>query len=472
MKRFRRESLSLSKSLTLSFTILTLFTLCFTNISAFAQEQQERESAQTTQIEKDDANAPSRIDFSRLVVVGDSLSAGYQNNSLLETQQPNGYASLIAGRANTQLTLPLIAAPGIPNVLRLVSPGPPPVIVPVPGISTGRTNPLVQAHNLAVPGAKVRDALLTRPNFPIDSLTDFVLGFPGLLTGVSRSQVEWAENLQPTAILLWIGNNDALGAALGANPALLTPQAEFETSFRQVIDRLAATNAKIAVANIPDVTVVPYLITAEEVALLVNLPLTTISQPLGIRAGDYVTPDALPLIPGILANPTTGPLPANVVLTAAEVTTIRTAVTNYNRFIASEARRKGAALVDINRTLSVINRFAYPVILSNPVEFRLLTTDFLNGLFSLDGVHPTNTGYAIVANEFITALNLRFGARLSYINVWRVASEDPLVLRAPGYGVENRNSKPFGDSPLAPSAGRDIPIESVESMRSLFAPEK
>jgi nucleotide-binding universal stress UspA family protein len=31
-----------------------------------------------------------------LVVVGDSLSAGFQNNSLHQRQQPNGYAKLIA----------------------------------------------------------------------------------------------------------------------------------------------------------------------------------------------------------------------------------------------------------------------------------------------------------------------------------------------------------------------------------------
>src|SRR5262252_11003830 len=92
-----------------------------------------------------------RADLSRLVVVGDSLSAGFQNGSLLETQQPHGYASLIAQQAGVPLALPLIGAPGIPNVLQLVSAGPPPVVVRAPGTSPGRTNPLVQPFNLAVP---------------------------------------------------------------------------------------------------------------------------------------------------------------------------------------------------------------------------------------------------------------------------------------------------------------------------------
>src|SRR6266545_3609407 len=66
-------------------------------------------------------------------------------------------------------------------------------------------------HNFGNPRA-----LEMRPDFPIDSMTDLVLGLPGLLGGVLRSQVEWAEALAPTTIILWIGSNDALGAVLAA----------------------------------------------------------------------------------------------------------------------------------------------------------------------------------------------------------------------------------------------------------------
>src|SRR6516225_934831 len=155
------------------------------------------------------AHAQDKTDLSRLVVIGDSLSAGFQNHSLLDSQQPHGYASLVAAQAGVPLPLPLIAAPGIPNVLQLVSAGPPPVIVPAPGVSTGRDDPFVQTTDLAVPGANVQDALTTRPTFTFNNLTDFVLGLPGAFTGISRSQVEWAEHLAPTAIIVWLGNNDA-----------------------------------------------------------------------------------------------------------------------------------------------------------------------------------------------------------------------------------------------------------------------
>ena len=60
------------------------------------------------------AASHQEADLSRLVVVGDSLSAGFQNGSLLGSQQVNGYASLLANQAGVDLPLPLIAAPGIP----------------------------------------------------------------------------------------------------------------------------------------------------------------------------------------------------------------------------------------------------------------------------------------------------------------------------------------------------------------------
>jgi lysophospholipase L1-like esterase len=248
-----------------------------------------------------------------------------------------------------------------------------------------------------------------------------VLGLPGLLGGVSRSQVEWAEALAPTTIVLWLGNNDALGAALAGDAAVLTPVADFELAYAQVIDRLAATGATLVAANIPDVTTIPFLTPAETVAARVGLPLDVIGPPLGIGPGDFVTPDAAPLIPAILGGVIAGPLPANVVLDAGEVVTVRAAVEAYNAIIARKALERGAALVDIHGLIDRVSRRGLVV------NGQRLTTAFLGGLFSLDGVHPTNTGYAVIANDFIRALNRRFDADIPPANVEHVASQDPLV---------------------------------------------
>jgi phospholipase/lecithinase/hemolysin len=289
---------------------------------------------------------------------------------------------------------------------------------------------LAQATNLAVPGATVQDALTTRPDFPVDSFTDLVLGLPGLLFGQARSQVEWAEALAPTTILVWLGSNDALLPATLADASLLTPVPAFAAAYAEVMDRLAATGATLVVANIPDVSVIPYLTPAETVvagvAAQTGLPEATIQALLGLGPGDFVIPDAFDLIAAILANPALGPLPDTVVLDAGEVVDIRAATAAYNAIIAAEAATHGAALVDIHRLTERIRAQGYVV------GGQRLTTAFLGGFFSLDGTHPTNTGYAVIANEFIRALNKRFAAGIRPVNVRQVQREDPLVL--PGAG--------------------------------------
>src|SRR5918993_223213 len=395
------------------------------------------------------AAAKTKADLSRLVVVGDSLSAGFQNGSLIETAQPNGYAALVAAQAGVELPPPLIASPGFPNVLTLVSPGPPPIIAPPPGVSTGRVNPFLQPFNLAVPGHRLQDALTTRPNLPVNSLTDLVLGFPRtfILGQPPQSQVEQAETLMPTTVIVWLGNNDALGAALAGNTALLTPVASFEASYIELMNRLSATGATLVVANIPDVTVVPALGTAEEVAASVGLPLSVIGPILGIGPGDFVTQAAFALIPGILANPATGPLPGGAVLTAAEAAAIRARVAEFNAIIAEQAAAHDAVLVDVHTLIETFDERGYVV------GGQRLTTDFLGGLISLDAVHPTNTGYAIIANEFIHALNTQAAAGIPPVNVRRVQRDDPLVLPGSGH---------------PPSRRGVVPADSFESLRSVI----
>ena len=361
-------------------------------------------------------------DLSRLVVVGDSLAAGYMNDSLLAAQQVGSFPNLIAAQAGVDLPLPLIAAPGVPNVIVSVDPGPPPIIIRAPGVSTGRLNPMVQAMNLAVPGHTVHDALVTRPSLPVDSLTDLVLGLPGLLGGVAKSQVEWAEALAPSTILVWLGSNDVLAAVFAATPLALTPPAAFAADYSAVISRLAATGAPLVVANISDVTRVPYLTPAEQVAALVGQPLALIGPVLGLGAGDAVTPQGLALVPVILGNPALGPLPGNMVLTFAEAETIRAAIAAYNDVIEDRARQFDATLVDVRGLVASLDAQGFVV------NGRRLTTTFLGGLFSLDGGHPSLTGHAIIANEVIKTLNRQTGAAIPPLSVSRVAAADPLVL--------------------------------------------
>jgi lysophospholipase L1-like esterase len=295
----------------------------------------------------------------------------------------------------------------------------------------------------------VRDALEERPDLKFDSLTDPILGLPGLLQGVSRSQVEWAEALQPTTIIIWIGANDTLGAALSGDASLVTPDSEFTAAYIELMDRLAATGAALVVANLPDPTVIPYLTSAEQVASTIGLPAATIAAALGIQPGDFVTPDAFPIIREILTGAKAGPLAADVVLDAGEITVIRAATTRFNAFIATKAAEKGAALVD---THALLNSFQSKGLV---VRGQRLNTSFLGGIFSLDGFHPTNTAAAKTANAFIKVMNRQLRAGIAPVNIRHIAAEDPLVL--PGVGQP-------------PSRRRPVDPETGRSMRRILAP--
>ena len=112
------------------------------------------------------------------------------------------------------------------------------------------------------------------------------------------------------------------------------------------MQRLANTGATLIVANIPDVTVIPYLTSAEKFAAQTPYPLSVIGPILGIGPGDFLTPDAFPLIPAIIANPALGPLPGNVVLNSVEVIAVQREVRRrvariYRKFLLKIGDRLG-----------------------------------------------------------------------------------------------------------------------------------
>jgi lysophospholipase L1-like esterase len=389
-----------------------------------------------------DAQKGHKVDFSRLVVVGDSLSAGFQNFSLLDTEQSHGYASLLAQQAGTTLTLPQVPYPGAPNVLSLVSLGPPPVIAPTGGTlpAIPRDNPAQQPTNLAVPGVTIAQVLTQKPDLaatsPIDQLANIVLGFPSpfLIPGPARTQLEQAVALQPTVVIAWAGNNDALLPALTGNFLGLTPVDSFHNSYKTMLDTLSATNATLITANIPDVTEVGYFEPIAQLAAQTNLPLETVTSMLGAGPQDYIRASAMAQAQQILTGQATGPLttcpsplpgvgPSQIpcVLTASDAQALRNAVAAYNTVIATEAALHEAVLVDIH---GLVDR-----LYTNGINIggQQLTTSFLGGLFSFDGFHPTNTGYAVIANQFIDTMNQQLKTKIPDVPLPMVMWLDPFT---------------------------------------------
>jgi lysophospholipase L1-like esterase len=367
--------------------------------------------------------------FSTTVFLGDSLTAGYQSGSLLDIQQVHGWAPLVAKQAGFNIVLPLIAYPGAPNVLQLVSVGPPPVIATAPGTSTGRDNFATQPTDLAVPGALVNDVVntlpLVNPAPGQQQLNQLVLGFPGFGYGQALSQAGSAINALPTTVFLWIGNNDALIADITGKPGSMTPVDTFTTQYKALITLLtSSTVAHLVIANIPDVTQVPYL---QPAALVLagasqqsGVPTSVLSGLLGIVPGDYVNPTGLAEIPLILGGKQKGPIDDAGVLTAAEAVTVQAQVTAFNQVIAAQAQAANATLVDINALFKQLTSSGITI------NGYTGTAGFLGGFFSLDGIHPTNTGYAVVANKFIDTMNTAISTKIPDVALGPVAAADPL----------------------------------------------
>ena len=375
--------------------------------------------------------------FKTTVFIGDSLTAGYQNGSLLDTQQPNGYANLIAQQAKFVLALPLIAPPGAPNVMTLVSPGPPPVTgILDPGqTTTGRDDYSLQATDLGVPGALVNDVMNTAPvllpSTPEQVITELVLGFPGLTNGVAQTQFQSAVALDPTTLFVWIGNNDALVADETGTPSSMTPLSTFTTQFTQLMTSLSKqTNANLVVCNIPDVTLVAYLTPAAEVlaeaSATSGVPAAKLSAILGIQpasstyAGDLVNPTGLAEVSLILTGKQAPPITDSGFLSAAEVVQVQQMVLAYNQVIQQQASAVGATLVDFHTV------FAKTAASGLTINGYTGNFGYLGGMFGLDGVHPTNTGYGVVANAFIDAMNANLKTTIPDVDLAAIAAKDPL----------------------------------------------
>ena len=366
--------------------------------------------------------------FSNTVFLGDSLTAGYQSGSLLDTQQVHGWAPVVAAQAGFNIVQPLIAYPGAPNVLQLVAAGPPPVIATAPGTTTGRDNFATQVTDLAVPGALLNDVMntvpLANPAPGQQQLNQLVLGFPGLGYGQALSQSGFAVLAQPTTIFLWVGNNDALIADETGMTSSMTSVANFTAQYTALMTQLTTmTPAHLVIANIPDVTKVPYLQPAAlvlgEYAAATGAPVAQLSALLGIVPGDSVNPTGLAEIPLILGGKQKGPIDDAGVLSAAEAAMVQAQVTAFNGVIAAQAKAANATLVDINAL------FAQVTASGLAIDGYTGTAGFLGGFFALDGIHPTNTGYAIVANKFIDTMNASMNTKIPDVAVGTIAASDP-----------------------------------------------
>jgi lysophospholipase L1-like esterase len=438
--------------------------------------------------------------FGRYLAVGNSLTAGYEDNGLYLEGQQNSYPSILAqqfaragGGAFTQPLFTSDQANGS-GYLRLAG-------------FTAASTPITAAvtTNLAIRGGTATAPLYTRYDAPINNL-----GVPGIRlsdiqtvgygstagnpyferitttatqTYFQRVKAEVAGTVNVPAVTFfscWLGNNDVLGYATAGGAVAssgITRTDTFALKATRIINALTANNAKGIVSNIPDVTGVPFFATVGPLArasfAAANVPTAapfiyttgilapgapntrvTTATLASIRtaAGGtlLLTLTASPYI-GLYGQPTgrywrdfyrqaTGavpsgavfggfltalgvdttrafgqstlnPFPSTLVLDETEQANVAAATTAFNSSLQTAANAKGLAFFDANtyfRTVATTPTVVGAV--SNSASF------ITGNLFSLDGVHPTPRGYALIANEMIKSINAKYGSTIQPVN--------------------------------------------------------
>lgn len=448
-------------------------------------------------------------DFTKYVALGNSLTSGYRDNALYIDGQNESFPNMIAKQMQLagggEFKQPMmsdnlggIPALGVGNKLVLaVNPttgalGP----VVASGTATNTIASIFSAgpyQNMGVPGAKSYHLLA--PGY--GSAAGLQTGtanpyFVRFASSATTTVVADAMAQNPTFFSLWIGNNDVLGYATsggdGSNP--ITSEASFNEAYNELIATLTSNGAKGVVANIPNVTAIPFFTTVpynpvpldeasvtalnqqvfgplkqiltaygqgsrlnlvkatQNPVLLKDESLTNLSaqitgalvaagvpaQQAGLMGVVYgqarhaTSADLLPLTTSSVIGTApsspfavapfnkygvTFPLDDKHVLTSTEKDEVLAATATFNGVIKAAATAKGLAFVDANAKMLELAK-------TSGIQFdgvKYTATFVTGGTFSLDGVHLTGRGYALIANEFIKSINAKYHSTLPLVNV-------------------------------------------------------
>lgn len=415
-------------------------------------------------------------DFTSYVAVGNSLTAGYADGALYASGQEHGWANILAGQftevgGNGQFNIPMmptedgvgISWPGLVTKLVLgysedclgnTSMGPVrAVLYPDQGKLFAELTASVATqgpfNNTGIPGIKV--AHLFAPGLGLlNPYYGRMAEYP-----TTDKLIDEAAKVNPTFFSFWVGNNDVLDYATSGGVNSITPLdgpvgVGFSATYVAAVQTVMASANKGVLANIPGVTTaaffttIPYNVLDVPNEVMVdalnagyaayNAAMEQMGQSYRINFQLGYNPmvifDETMLVPEplkfrqmtsdelvLLSIPqdsikcamwgSVKPVPNNYILTTSEITTVTTGIAAFNNFIKHTAETNGLAYVDFNSLLIEVSTVG---VVFDGITF---TTEFITGnMFSLDGIHLTPQGNAVVANYFIDAINSTYNSNI------------------------------------------------------------
>jgi hypothetical protein len=397
------------------------------------------------EIETPAATSAGQANFSKYIAVGNSLTSGFADGGLYLEGQKVAYPNLIAAKMATvgggSFTSPFFTdaqsnGSGYITLSALVNG------VPTLSNVTDKlayrdaakhlTKYTDEIQNLGIPGMRVD--LAFDPTFTFSAANAY---FERLLPDAQVGKVNYFAYIQGrnhTFFSLWLGNNDVLGYALngavttpGDPTTVLTDKVTFSSLYANLVNVLTAGGQKGIVGTIPDVTAIPYFNTVTVAALLnaakaINPAATAIYIQTGTGAVRTATAEDLIRLPfqsaGLFGQ---GPIPYglhplnpianNWVLDKDEVIKVKDYVNSYNSSIKSLATGKGLAIAD---TYTYFNQVKTGIALQG---ININSAFITGGAFSLDGIHLTPRGNAVIANVFIDAINAKYGSTVPTVDI-------------------------------------------------------
>jgi len=450
-------------------------------------------------------------DFTKYVAVGTSLTAGFSDNALFRAGQeasfPNMLASNFALVGGGAFEIPFMAdnlggmtlggnpISGNRLFLAFTPDGPAPTPVAGQGsteVSNKLTGPF---NNMGVPGTKSYELLA--PGY--GSVAGVAMGtanpyFARFSSSESATVIGDAAAQGATFFSVWTGAFDVLLYATGGGTGVdqtgnldpstysrndITDPNVFAGVLDAVLQAMTANGADGVIANLPNVTDIPYFTTvphnpipldANTAAFLnseaaygaYNAGLAQLQQ-LSIITQEELEKRTITFAPGegnavVIIDEDltdlTGFNPALINMRQATeedlmVLTSRTfigtlanpndptsingvAVPLADQWVLTPEEQKSVedALTAYNQTIEALAT-AYDIAFVDAnsllnqlkengfqqADGSIVTADFATGGgFSLDGVHPAPRGYAIVANAFIAAINTKYGSNLPGVN--------------------------------------------------------
>jgi len=388
------------------------------------------------------------VDFSKYISIGNSLTAGFSDGGLyLEVQKtafPNLLAEKFRSHGGGEFNTPFFSeaqsnGSGYIRLKELVNGNPVTESVTDKLAYTG-ANTLAkyegpEIHNLGIPGMRIDHSgigQVSAANMYFKRL------IPDNEVGTKNYQ-QFVAGRNHTFFTFWLGNNDVLGYASNGGyedpldpTTTYTSEAVFKAVYTNFINLLTDKNQKGVLATIPDVTSVPFFTTVTTARIEAGVKASTggafekiyITTANGVRAAtseDLFTlrfpTDTLGKAV-VYGNPMTAgyglipqnPLHDKFVLDKDEIADIKARVNNLNAFIKNLAKDKNLAVADVNSLLSKLKTGI------NYNGIGVSSAYVTGNAFSLDGIHLTPMGNAIMANMIIEAINSKYGTKVGKVD--------------------------------------------------------